>query len=281
MAMNEPSLSAREKFGRRIAGWGKRLRGFLPFLSGVLAALLALFIYNALTPDTQLSRTDVNNVVASAMASATPRPPDSVRVYQVIQPSLVLIETERNGKNGETDKSLGSGTVINDKGVVLTSLHVVDKATRISITFADGTKAEGKILTSQPEIDIAMVSASVLPQILVPATIGNPGAMQVGDEAYVVGNPFGLYSSMSAGVISGFDRVYKPPALAFPIRGLIQVDAAINPGNSGGPLLNSNGNVVGVVTGIINPTEDSFFIGIGFAVPINVAAGGGGGLPPY
>jgi S1-C subfamily serine protease len=281
MAMNEPFLSGREKFRRRISGWGKRLRGFLPFLSGVLAALLALFIYNALTPDTQLSRTDVNDVVASAMASATPRPPDSVRVYQVIQPSLVLIETERIGKNGETDMALGSGTVINDKGVVLTSLHVVDKATKISITFADGTKAEGKILTSQPEIDIAMVSASVLPQILVPATIGNPGAMQVGDEAYVVGNPFGLYSSMSAGVISGFDRVYKPPALAFPIRGLIQVDAAINPGNSGGPLLNGNGNVVGVVTGIINPTEDSFFIGIGFAVPINVAAGGGGGLPPY
>jgi S1-C subfamily serine protease len=281
MAMNEPSLSGREKFRRRISGWGKRLRGFLPFLSGVLAALLALFIYNALTPDTQLSRTDVNDVVASAMASATPRPPDSVRVYQVIQPSLVLIETERKGKNGETDMGLGSGTVINDKGVVLTSLHVVDKATKISLTFADGTKAEGKILTSQPEIDIAMVSASVLPQILVPATIGNPGAMQVGDEAYVVGNPFGLYSSMSAGVISGFDRVYKPPTLAFPIRGLIQVDAAINPGNSGGPLLNSNGNVVGVVTGIINPTEDSFFIGIGFAVPINVAAGGGGGLPPY
>ncbi len=268
-------------FRVRISRWGKRLRGLLPFLSGVLAALLALFIYNALTPDAQLTRSEVDEVVASAMASATPRPPDSVRVYQVIQPSLVLIETERNGKNGGTDMGLGSGTVINQNGDILTSLHVVDKATRISLTFADGTKAEGMIKSSQPEIDIAMVSPSVLPQVLVPATLGNPGAMKVGDEAYVVGNPFGLYSSMSAGVISGFDRVYHPPNLPGVIRGLIQVDAAINPGNSGGPLLNSNGHVVGVVTGIVNPTEESFFIGIGFAVPINVAAGGGGGLPPY
>ncbi len=281
MAMNEPSVPAREKFRRRLSGLGKRLRGLLPFVSGVLAALLALFIYNAFSPNTQLTRTDVDKVVANAMASATPRPPDSVKVYQIIQPSLVLIETERTESNGQQDMALGSGTVINANGDVLTSLHVVDKASKISLTFADGTKAEGKIVSSNPDIDIAMVSASVLPQVLVPATIGNPGAMKVGDEAYVVGNPFGLYSSMSAGVISGFDRVYHPPDLPGVIRGLIQVDAAINPGNSGGPLLNSRGDVVGVVTGIINPTKDTFFIGIGFAVPINVAAGGAGGMPPY
>jgi S1-C subfamily serine protease len=281
MAMNEPSLTSRERFRQRMSTWGKRLRGVLPFLSGVLAALLALFIYNAFIPDAQLTRTEVNDVVASAMASATPRPPDSVGVYQTIQPSLVLIETEREAANGESDFGLGTGTVINQNGEILTSLHVVDKAKKILITFADGTKADGKIISSQPENDIAMVGPSVLPQELVPATLGNPGAMRVGDEAYVVGNPFGLYSSMSAGVISGFNRVYQPPDKPNVIHGLIQVDAAINPGNSGGPLLNSNGNVIGVVTGIINPTKDTFFIGIGFAVPINVAAAGGGGSPPY
>lgn len=279
--MNEPSLSGRESFRNRLATWGTRLRGILPFVSGVLAALLALYIYNAITPDAQLTRTDVDNAVANAMASATPRPPDSVRVYQVIQPSLVLIETDRAGENGDMGHGLGSGVVINDRGEILTSLHVVDKASKISLTFADGTKADGQIISSQPEIDIAMLSPSALPEVLVPATIGSAGAMQVGDEAYVVGNPFGLYSSMSAGVISGFDRVYRPPDMPGVIRGLIQVDAAINPGNSGGPLLNSNGHVVGIVTGIINPTEESFFIGIGFAVPINVAAGGAGGMPPY
>jgi S1-C subfamily serine protease len=279
--MNEPSLSGSDQFRRRIEGLRTRVRRILPFLSGVLAALLALYIYNAFSPNTQLTQTDVNNAVASALASATPRPPHSVRVYQVIQPSLVLIETERAGENGRLDQGLGSGVVINNRGEILTSLHVVDGASRILLTFADGTKADGQIISAQPEIDIAMLGPSALPPLFVPATIGSAGAMRVGDEAFVVGNPFGLYSSMSAGVISGFDRVYRPPNLPDVIRGLIQVDAAINPGNSGGPLLNSNGHVVGIVTGIINPTEDSFFIGIGFAVPINVAAGGVGGMPPY
>jgi S1-C subfamily serine protease len=85
---------------------------------------------------------------------------------------------------------------------------------------------------------------------------------------------------MSAGVISGFDRTFQPPGAKRPIEGLIQVDAAVNPGNSGGPLLNRYGQVVGIVTGIVNPTNENFFIGIGFAVPINIAAGGAG-LPPY
>src|SRR5262245_29183275 len=156
MASNEPSLSGREKFRRRLTTMRARLRGMVPFLSGVLAALLALFIYNALTLDSQLTRNDVNDVVASALASATPRPPTSVGVYQVIQPSLVLIETESTADNGEFDIGLGSGTVINDRGEILTSLHVVDKASKISITFADGTKAEGTIISSDPEIDIAM-----------------------------------------------------------------------------------------------------------------------------
>jgi S1-C subfamily serine protease len=278
--MNEPSLSGSEKFRDRIERLRARIRRGLPFLSGVLASLIALFLYNAVSRTPQLTVEDLNNAVAVALASATPRPPDSVLVYQVIQPSLVLIDTERNGNGGEVDHGLGSGVIINDNGDILTSLHVVDGARRIMLTFADGTEADATILSAQPESDIAVLGASLLPQLFVPATIGNAGGLRVGDDAYVVGNPFGLYSSMSAGVISGFDRVFQPPNTNQVIHGLIQVDAAINPGNSGGPLLNRSGHVVGIVTGIINPTEDNFFIGIGFAVPINVAAGGGG-LPPY
>jgi S1-C subfamily serine protease len=278
--MNEPSLSGSD-FKSRLGKLRDRARGISPFLSGVLAALLALFIYNTFSATTQLTQDDVNNTVASALASATPRPPYSVQVYQTIQPSLVLIQTESDGENGESGRGLGSGVIINDNGEILTSLHVIEGARKILLTFADGTQADGTVISSQPEIDIAMLSASVLPELFLPATIGNAGAMQVGDDAYVVGNPFGLYSSMSAGVISGFDRVFQPPDTDKVIRGLIQVDAAINPGNSGGPLLNRNGHVVGIVTGIINPTDDSFFIGIGFAVPISVAAGGAGGMPPY
>src|SRR5207247_7930347 len=131
-----------------------------------------------------------------------------------------------------------------------------------------------------PEHDIAVLRADSPPAKLVPATLGNPNAERVGDEAFVVGNPFGLYSSMSAGVISGFGRSFQPVGSNYKLQDLIQIDAAVNPGNSGGPLLNRYGEVIGIVTGIANPTEQEVFIGIGFAVPINVA-GGAAGLPPY
>jgi S1-C subfamily serine protease len=132
-----------------------------------------------------------------------------------------------------------------------------------------------------PESDIAVLRAYEPPPQFIPATLGSPGSMRVGDDVYVVGNPFGLYSSMSSGVISGFDRVFQPKDSDVTIEGLIQFDAAANPGNSGGPLLNRNGHVIGIVTGIITPTDQSFFVGIGFAVPINTAASGGVGSPPY
>ena len=280
--MGEPSASNTDKLRNRVQRFRARVRSSFPFISGVLAAFLALFLYNFLFPGArQLTEEQVNNAIVNVLASATPRPAYSAQVYQVIQPSVVLIKTDFQGENGNTEKGLGSGVIINDQGDILTSLHIVANAKDISITFADGTVSDGFVLASQPEIDIAVLRAFLGPEFLVPATLGNPGSMRVGDEAYVVGNPFGLYSSMSSGVISGFNRAFQPPNTDQIIEGLIQVDAAINPGNSGGPLLNRSGHVIGIVTGIINPTEDSFFVGIGFAVPINIAAAGGAGLPPY
>jgi S1-C subfamily serine protease len=289
--MSEPSLSvsdkrsgadgAMDKLKSRIARGRERARRMLPFISGMFAALLALFLYNFLFPETRpLTQNEVSTAVFNAMASATPRPAYSTVVYQIIQPSLVLIESDSPGENGESHTGLGSGVIINDVGDILTSLHVVANSSNIRVTFADGTQSNATVVASQPEKDIAVLQAELLPELFVPATLGNPAAMQVGDEAFVVGNPFGLYSSMSSGVISGFNRSFQPPGTSQVIEGLIQIDAAVNPGNSGGPLLNRSGHVVGIVTGIINPTEESFFIGIGFAVPINVAAGGAG-LPPY
>lgn len=281
--MGEPPASNMERVRGRIERFRQRVRTAFPFISGALAAFLALFVFNILFPGTpQLTGEQVSTAINSVLASATPRPAYSAQVYQVIQPSLVLIQTESSQDvPGHVEAGLGSGVIINDQGDILTSLHIVQNASKISVTFADGTQSEAAVVASEPEIDIAVLQALQGPQVLVPATLGNPGAMRVGDEAYVVGNPFGLYSSMSAGVISGFDRTFRPPNSTKQIEGLIQVDAAINPGNSGGPLLNRSGHVVGIVTGILNPTEESFFIGIGFAVPINVAAAGGGGLPPY
>jgi S1-C subfamily serine protease len=124
------------------------------------------------------------------------------------------------------------------------------------------------------------LQAAQPPELLNPAILGNPNAMRVGDEAFVVGNPLGLYSTMSAGVISWFGRSFTPQNSEQKLHDLIQIDAAVNPGNSGGPLLNRYGQVVGIVTALTNPSEQNVFIGIGFAVPINIA-GGAAGLPPY
>jgi S1-C subfamily serine protease len=267
--MSEPSVS-------KISLWRERIRRAFPFASGALAMLLALFLYNFLFPANQVTESEVNIAIANALASATPRAAYSAEVYQIIQPSLVLIQVEL--QNG--DKGLGTGVIIDDAGDILTSLHVVDGAAKILLTFADGTQSDGMIASAQPEMDIAVLQARVLPELYVPATLGNPGALQVGDEAFVVGHPFGLYGSMSAGVISAFDRTFQPKTSRVELQGLIQIDAAVNPGNSGGPLLNRYGHVVGIVTGLINPTDENFFVGIAFAVPINVAAGGAG-LPPY
>jgi S1-C subfamily serine protease len=251
-----------------------------PFAAGVAAAFAALLLYRAAFPPPRpLTAKDVNNLAAAVMASATPPPAYSSQVYRVIQPSLVLIQVKDPTSDGKTENALGSGVIIDDQGDILTALHVVADATEIKLTFADGSESGAQVTNKQPQNDIAVLRAEKPPAQLAPAVLGNPGALRVGDDAYVVGNPFGLYGSMTAGVISGFDRSFKPQGSDQRISGLIQIDAAVNPGNSGGPLLNRYGQVVGIVTGLVNPTDQDVFIGIGFAVPINVA-GGAVGSPP-
>jgi S1-C subfamily serine protease len=258
-----------------------RAQRAMPFASGVLAALVALLVYNLLLPGPPpLTTREVSDTVAQTLASATVPPAFSARVYQVIQPSLVLIQTDIPGANGKVEHGVGSGVIVDDRGDILTSLHVIAGASEILLTFADGTQSGAEVMVEEPEHDIAMLRPIRPPAQIVPATLGNPNAMRVGDEAFVVGNPLGLYGSMSAGVISGFDRTFYPPDSDQALEGLIQIDAAVNPGNSGGPLLNRAGQVVGIITGIVNPTDQEVFIGIGFAVPITIA-GGAAGMPPY
>ncbi len=279
--MEQQPNSRLEQWGVRLVIIKNKLKKVVPFATGMLATLLALFLYNRLFPGPQpLTTKDVNDTVVSVMSSATPPPAAASLVYRVIQPSLVLIQTTGDRSDGKDHSGLGSGVIISDNGDILTSLHVVANAAQIQLTFADGTQATGQVVNEQPENDIAVLQADQLPAVLVPATLGNPGAMRIGDDAYVVGNPFGLYSSMSAGVISGFDRSFQPESSDIRLEGLIQIDTAVNPGNSGGPLLNRYGHVVGIVEGIVNPTGQDVFIGIGFAVPITTA-GGAAGSPPY
>lgn len=279
--MNDPSASPVAPW-QRLQHLRAKLRSTLPFVSGVLATFVALLLYNLLMPDpNRVTQGDVNESVAVAIASITPPPPHAPLIYQIIRPSLVLIQARIPGAEDEEDgRGLGSGVVVNASGDILTSLHVVTNAVEIELIFADGTESPAEIAVAEPAADIAVLRPKRLPELLVPAVLGNPNAVRIGDEAFAVGHPLGLYGSMSSGVISGLNRSFRPPNSNQRLEGLFQIDAAVNPGNSGGPLLNRNGQVIGIVTGLANPTDDNFFIGIGFAVPINVA-GGAAGLPPY
>jgi S1-C subfamily serine protease len=259
-----------------------------PFLAGVLVALVAVLAFNALAPTRPpLTQHDVDETVSKALASVTPPPAYSELAYQAVAPSLVLIETTQPtgapgaspGASPGTGEGLGSGVVVSLFGDILTALHVVEGASAIQVRFADGYTSAARITERDPEHDIAVIRA-VSPPAVTPATLGNPAAAQPGSEVYAVGSPFGLGGSISAGVVSARDRSFKPRGGDREIHDLIQIDAAVNPGNSGGPLVDRDGRVIGIVIALINPTEDDVFIGIGLAVPIDVA-GGAAGLPPY
>ena len=252
-----------------------------PIAAAISAALLGAIFYNVLFPaPTPLTQTEIDESVVNLIASATPPAAFSAQVYQAILPSLVLIQAQRENPEEEGKVGVGSGVVINDSGDILTALHVVFDSDEIEVIFADGTQANASIIAVEPENDIAVLHPDQPPELIVPAILGNPNAMRIGDETFVVGNPLGLTGSLSAGVISGFDRSFAINDKGDRLEGLIQFDAAVNPGNSGGPLLNRNGQVIGIVTALANPSEQNSFTGIGFAVPITTA-GGAAGLPAY
>ena len=243
---------------------------------GVVVLLLVLALWRPPRTDgQQVTSVDVEEAVAEALDAQTSSPAVSAQVYQVILPSLVIVQTDNVGEEGGF--GIGTGVVINSDAEVLTALHIIEGATEVELAFVDGTRTSATVASVEPDSDIAVLTPDVLPDLVVPATIGSASAMRVGDEVFPVGNPLGLVGSLSAGVVSGLDREFRPSSREEPLRGLIQFDAAVNPGNSGGPLVNRRGQVVGIVTGLINPTGDDFFVGIGFAVPIDVAIGGAGG----
>jgi serine protease DegQ len=175
---------------------------------------------------------------------------------------------------------VGTGVVIIDKGIILTNLHVVSGADRIKVVFADGLESNASITGVQPENDLAVLQASKIPDDLIAATMRSTADLGPGDKVVAVGFPFGIGPSASGGVISGLKRAFRSPEGKQEMTNLIQFDAAANPGNSGGPLVTMDGEVVGIVTAILNPTPARTFLGIGFAVPIENAAAAAG-LPPF
>ena len=204
--------------------------------------------------------------------------------YERIRPSVVhvrgLPEVDDPENDTKPEGNVGTGVVIVDTGIILTNLHVVYGAKTVKVTFADGTESDAEVVGERPEHDLAVLQAKELPDDLIPATMRSTNGLRPGDPVLAVGFPFGIGPSASAGVISGLKREYRSASGKRILSNLIQFDAAANPGNSGGPLVTVEGEVIGIVTGLLNPTEQRVFIGIAFAVPIENAAGAAG-LNPF
>ena len=209
-------------------------------------------------PD-KLTQEDINASVLHALHTQN-LPSRTAKAAELIRPSVVRV-------------------VIKEDGTILTNLHVVNEGSRYVVTFYDGFESEAKVIGVRPENDLAILKPDKLPDDLQPAVLGSSQELLPGDEVVAVGFPFGMGPSVSAGVVSGLGREFKIDELRS-LRGLIQFDAAANSGNSGGPLVNMAGEVVGIVTAILNPSGAKTFIGIGFATTIE-SVGTSVGIPPF
>ncbi|MDM0114168.1 trypsin-like peptidase domain-containing protein [Variovorax sp. J22R133] len=253
----------------------------------------------------QYTQKDIDSAVLRTLQTNT-LPSRAAHAANVVRPSIVQVvaygpekpptpaaKLEKRGRNmargkppdaeepaSEPERGVGTGVVIVDKGLILTNFHVIAGAEKIKVTFADGLEAPATIVSVQPENDLAVLQAQKLPDDLIPATMRSTADLQPGDDVVVVGFPFGIGPSVSAGVVSGLKRSFRSPEGKQELSNLIQFDAAANPGNSGGPLVNMDGEVLGIVTAILNPTMQRTFIGIGFAMPIENAASAAG-MPPF
>lgn len=255
-------------------------RVFLVLSTAIIT--LSLFIaYTASRPAAkQITQRDINSAVQHTLENRV-LPSEDARAFAAVRRSVVRVRQLQQGRGEEAGKvtGVGTGVVIVDNGTILTNLHVVDGAQRIQVVFADGLESEAKIVSKQPENDLAVLQARQLPDDLVAATLRSTSDLAVGDRVIAVGFPFGIGPSVSSGVVSGLRREYQAPDEDRGLSNLIQFDAAANPGNSGGPLVTMDGQVVGIVTAILNPSGQGLSIGIGFAVPIENAASAAGEIP--
>jgi serine protease DegQ len=282
----------------RAAAPARRPRRWRTWLLASLALLIAAMLvwrYGPKLPK-PLTQKDIDRAVLHTLSKNT-LPAPAAKAYAAIRGSVVRVVGYSRPEKGEAPKvngkprvgpeaedpeerGVGSGVVIRDDGTILTNLHVVYGSRKVKVTFADGLEADADIVGLQPQHDLAVLKARKIPDDLQAATMRSTGDLAPGDRVTAVGFPFGIGPSVSHGVVSGLKREFRSPEGQRILTNLIQFDAAANPGNSGGPLVTDDGEVVGIVTAIYNPTQERFFVGIGFAVPIENAAQAAG-LPPF
>jgi len=188
-----------------------------------------------------------------------------VELFKKTEQGVVKIET--NVADVDDRKPVGSGFVYDILGHTITNAHVIENATKVTVTFLDGNQYNAEIIGADKFTDIAVIKVNEKPRLLHPLDIGDSSDLLVGEQVAAIGNPFGLSGSMTSGIVSQLGRLMYSPDPGFSIPDVIQTDAAINPGNSGGPLLNMKGEVIGINTAIRSSTGE--FTGVGFAVPSN------------
>jgi S1-C subfamily serine protease len=254
-----------------------------PSLLGAFIFLASFLLISHLTTaplNPAISQEQIDAAVARTLSEQV-LPSPAAKVYEAVRGAIVRVRAIGDALEQDEylQKATGSGVVIVDRGTILTSLHVVAGAGRIRVVFADGLESDAKLVGQHPEQDLAVLQADTVPDDLPAATVRPAADLQPGDVVVAVGFPFGIGPSVTAGVVSGLKREYRSPAGDRLLSDLIQFDAAVNPGSSGGPLLNAAGEVVGVVTAMLDPGGGGF-AGIGFAVPIETAAAAAG-TPPF
>jgi S1-C subfamily serine protease len=256
---------------------------YLVVVLGMLA--LACAGYGAAPPALAPADTPMPTATATATATWTAMPPvvipsglDSglAELYQRVNPGVVAIFAY--GGSGSQD-ALGSGFVIDTEGHILTNLHVVSEAEQIEVDFPSGLMTEAEVVAKDPDSDLAVLKVDVAAEELTPLTLGDSSLVRIGDPVIAIGNPYGLYSTLTLGIVSAKGRTDESLRAAgdngyFLMGDMIQTDAAINPGNSGGPLLNMQGEVIGVNRSIRSEsvTESGNVVnsGLGFAISSNI-----------
>jgi S1-C subfamily serine protease len=240
-------------------------------IGGALSVGVLLF-YLELNPQPgRYNDTDIQRLADERISEITPTPPLEPEIYALVRPSVVLIQRDPNSR----EAGVGSGVVVDEFGNILTSYHVVAGLDQVTVRFYDGSTSIATVDVAQEERDLAILNAQSVPPGVIPAVLS--GGVRPGDRVMAIGAPFGLEGSLSSGIVSAVGRSFVVEQTGQVLENMIQFDAAANPGNSGGPLVDMAGRVVGIVTGLVNPTEDRVFVGLGFAVPIEAA---GGVIPP-
>src|SRR2546428_13323537 len=252
------------------------------FVAGAALAVILVALHGSLAPaPLRITQDDIDQAVARTLETK-PLPSRAMKAYQAVRSSIVRVRAIGDGLEYDEymHRATGSGVVIIDRGVILTSLHVVSGASLVRVQFEDGLESEAAIISTQPENDLAVLQAKQIPDDLQAATLRSAKHLMEGEHVTAIGFPFGIGPSVSHGVISGLKREYHSPDGERILSNLIQFDAAANPGSSGGPLVNAAGEVIGIITAIFSTAEKTGFSGLAFAVPIELAAGAAG-LPPF